>query len=209
MLSYNTLPLFSRIARATGLALVLAGTSTMAVAGSVDKHQAQNIINDWNETSRNVAVTMMQKYGAPNEATDSMLIWHDNGPWRRTIVYKEAVDHHFPMPHKDVLEQFIAYKVEPKHFDELAAYDGSVIVERTKGEISARCDKEAANFLALNLANEIVEGNMSVKQARQAYAENIKQFMQGDKPDIMQGLAFSVNTSYDGYTDKTVMKKQH
>jgi hypothetical protein len=52
--------------------------------------------------------------------------------------------------------------VPPDKFDELAEYDGSVIVERTKGEIAARCDLEGANFLALNLAHEIVTGKRSV-----------------------------------------------
>lgn len=85
---------------------------------------------------------MIEKYGAPNEYTESMLIWNNNGPWKRTIVYKEEVDHHFPMPHKDVLEQFVNRNVPVEKFTELAQYDGSVIVERTKGEISARCDKE-------------------------------------------------------------------
>ncbi|MEX2153654.1 MAG: hypothetical protein WD825_09970 [Gemmatimonadaceae bacterium] len=56
--------------------------------------------------------------------------------------------HSFPKPHTDLLEQFIDYRVPVDKYDELAAYDGSVIVERTKGEISARCDKEAMNFLA-------------------------------------------------------------
>jgi len=46
------------------------------------------------------------------------------------------------MPHKDVLEQFVNRNVPVEKFKELAQYDGSVIVERTKGEISARCDKE-------------------------------------------------------------------
>ncbi|MDQ3477432.1 MAG: hypothetical protein M3492_14190 [Actinomycetota bacterium] len=31
----------------------------------------------------------------------------------------------------------------------LAEFDGSVIVERTAGEVSARCHDEQANFLAL------------------------------------------------------------
>jgi hypothetical protein len=33
-----------------------------------------------------------------------------------------------------------------------------VIVERTKGELSARCEGEEANFLAINLAHQIVTG---------------------------------------------------
>lgn len=54
----------------------------------------------------------------------------------------EEIDHSFPMPHKDVLLQVINYRVPPDKFDDLAEYDGSVIVERTKGEIAARCDGE-------------------------------------------------------------------
>ncbi|MGQ0560790.1 MAG: hypothetical protein ACT443_02830 [Gemmatimonadota bacterium] len=60
-------------------------------------------------------------------------------------------------------------------FDDLAAYDGSVIAERTKGVLSARCDKEGANFLALNLAHEIVTGRRTVEDARARYAEEIEE----------------------------------
>jgi hypothetical protein len=48
----------------------------------------------------------------------------------------------------------------------LAVFDGSVLVDRTKGEMSARCEGEAANFLALNLADEIVHGKKDVATAR-------------------------------------------
>ena len=80
---------------------------------------------------------MMEKYGAPDEMTDMLLIWRDNSPWVRTVVYGYEVDHNWPAPHKDVLEQFVHYDVDPDYFDDLAKYDGSVIVERTKGEMSA------------------------------------------------------------------------
>ena len=58
--------------------------------------------------------------------------------------------------HPDVLEQAIDYQVPPDKFDKLAQYHGSGNVERSKGEISAHCDKEGANFLAINLTHEIV-----------------------------------------------------
>src|ERR1700730_5479015 len=47
----------------------------------------------------------------------------------------------------------------------LAVFDGSVLVDRTKGEMSARCEGEAANFLALNLADDIVHGRKDVESA--------------------------------------------
>jgi hypothetical protein len=42
----------------------------------------------------------------------------------------------------------IDYRVPPEKFTELAIFDGSVIVERTADEVSARCHDEQANFLA-------------------------------------------------------------
>lgn len=64
------------------------------------------------------------------------------------------------------VQQFIDYRVPIHKFDDLAAYHGSVIAERTSGEISARCDKEEMNLLALNLANDVVKGTKSVEQGR-------------------------------------------
>ncbi len=75
-------------------------------------------------------------------------------------------------------------------FTDLAAFDGSVIPERTKGEISARCDMEPMNFLALNLAHEIITGKRSVDDARKTYAEVGTAFMSGDPSPYLEGLMF-------------------
>jgi hypothetical protein len=135
------------------------------------------------------------KYGAPDEVTPTMLVWHDNGPWKRTTISRDAVPHRFPGPHDDVMEQVIDYRVPPDRFDELAAYDGSVIVERTKGEMSARCDKEGANFLALNLAHEIVTGRRSVAEARRFYAEQIVAMKAGRPAPYTERLMFQPQTN--------------
>ena len=95
------------------------------------------------------------------------------------------------MRHEDVLEQGIDYRVPPEMFDDLARYDGSVIVERTKGEISARCDKEGANFLALNLAHEIVAGKRSVDDARAEYARQVQAMMNKQPAPLTERLMFS------------------
>jgi hypothetical protein len=92
--------------------------------------------------------------------------------------------------------------VPPDKFDALAAYDGSVIAERTKGELAARCDMEEANFLALNLAHDIVTGIRSVAQARQFYAE----VMQEKRPtEYLQGLRFQVPRTAQGDPDRQLM----
>lgn len=170
-----------------------------------DNKKANEVINNWSKTAKKAANAMIEKYGEPKEMTATMLVWENTGPFKRTIVYKEEIDHDFPMPHKDVLEQFINYEVPADKFDDLANYDGSVIAERTKGEISARCDKEAANILALNLANDIIQDKLSVEEARQKYADNIMQMLKGEMPEYMQKLQFNASRGDAGDPDKTTM----
>lgn len=169
--------------------------------------QAQEKVNvdDWPETAKEAANAMMEKYGEPHEHTESLLIWYDTAPFTKTVVYKEEVQHDFPMPHKDVLEQFINYDVPVDKFDDLARYDGSVIVERTKAIMSARCDKEGANLLALNLAHDIIEGNRDVEEARQYYADAIMKMMQGQKDDYLTSLQFDTPNRKINNPDETVL----
>jgi len=139
--------------------------ATILLTSAASAQQEMPNLSDWHEASQEAAKQMMDKYGPPAEVTETTLVWHETGPWKRTMISKEAVDHNFPMPHPDVMEQVIDYDVPVDFFDDLAAYDGSVIVERTKGEISARCDKEEANFLAINLANDIVTKKRTWEEA--------------------------------------------
>lgn len=189
---------------------VFSGTAAMAAESkpfAVTDQKVQTAMKDWPKTSKEAANAMIKKYGLPDEATSGMFVWNDNGPWKRTIVYGTEIQHNFPMPHKDVLEQFINLNVPADRFDELAAYDGSVMVERTAGEISARCDKEGANFLALNLAKEIIDGKKTVEEARLAYAENIQAMMQGKKPEMMASLQFDVPKKNVTNPDESIMKR--
>jgi len=164
----------------------------MTESGRVGCEPAEEIVKSWPETAREAANEMMDKYGAPDEATASLLLWHNNGPWRRTAAYREEAQHNFPAPHRDVLEQFIPYRVPVDKFDDLAAFDGSVLVDRTKGLMSARCAGEGGNILALNLAHEIVAGSKDVETARAAYAQAMKARKEGNTPEIMQRLMFEL-----------------
>jgi hypothetical protein len=162
------------------------------VGGAVARADMDRLVAGWAPASREAAAAMADKYGPPAEQTASMLVWHATGPWKRTVIYREEVPHAFPKPHTDVMEQFIDYRAPTDKFDELAEYDGSVIVERTKGELSARCDKEAMNFLALNLANDVATGRRTVAEARQEYARQATAFMSGQPAPYTEGLKFAV-----------------
>lgn len=148
------------------------------------------IIDKWPEASKQAAKDMLKKYGKPDGLTPHMLMWEETGPFVKTVVYGHTVDHNFPMPHKDVLEQYVNFDVPADRMDELAKFDGSVVVYLTDGLMSARCNKEAANILALNLAADVVKKGKTPEEARKAYAEAIKSFKQGSKPELMQRLTF-------------------
>jgi hypothetical protein len=150
-------------------------------AGRVNQAQMTRMMQGWHPAAQEAMRMMAGKYGPPTEMTATMAMWGKTGPWKRTIVSSQAVQHAFPMPHPDVMEQVVDYRVPPEMVDDLAQYDGSVIVERTKGELSARCDKEGANFLALNLAHDIATGKRSVADARQHYAQQITA-MKAERP---------------------------
>ena len=179
------------------LASFTACTSTNRLS-SVSATEAKGLISGWPAKTQEVATTMMAKYGAPNEVTGTMLVWNNNGPWKKTIIHKEPVQHNFPMAHLDLLEQFVDYSVPADKYDQMALYDGSVVIARTVGEMSARCDKEEANFLALNLANDIATGKKTVEESRMYYARAIKEMMMGKMDPYIQKLHFTVggNTNF-------------
>lgn len=160
-------------------------------------------ISGWPKASQMAAKTMMDKYGKPNESTPHLLVWYNNGPWKRTIIFDQESKHIFPVDHTDVMEQVIDYKVPPNKSSDLITYDGSVTIRRTDGELSAKCDKEAANFLAINLANDIITGKKTVDQARSFYATTIKEFaLQNKMSPYLEGLQFSAAKGETNDTDK-------
>ncbi|MBA2467422.1 MAG: hypothetical protein H0V46_07460 [Sphingomonas sp.] len=173
---------------------------------SGDNGDAEKMVASWPEASRMAAMDMIQKYGQPQEVTASMLMWKENGPWKWTKVSRETIKHDFPMSHPDLLEQAINYRAPVDKYDDLARYDGSVIVERTKGEMSARCDKEGANFLAINLANDVATGKRTAEEARTYYAAAIKRFMSSKEMDpYMQKIQFQMSGQATGDPDRAAM----
>lgn len=169
---------------------------------------AKETVDDWPGYSKKTAETLLEKYGEPDETTANRLVWHDNGPWKRTILHREGPRHEFPIPHRDYLEQHIDYKVPPEKFNNLAQYDGSVYPDRTKGEIGASCHEEGANFLSINLAHDIITGEKTVEEAREEYAKIMMKGKAGGTPDYMQGLQFDVPEGDPRDPDVTIVTEE-
>lgn len=156
----------------------------------VDIPQSQ-LTKDWPQESREAAQLVIEQYGQPNEISDSQLIWNKPGPWKRIVASKAFYEHNFPAPHNDSVESVIDYRVPVDKFSALAEFDGSVIVERTAGEVSARCHDEQANFLALNLMHDIVTGTKTVEEARAYYAKEFADYRRKKPTPYMEKLHFA------------------
>jgi hypothetical protein len=150
----------------------------------------RNIIASWPDDSRLTAQDIINKYGEPYEATPSMLIWYNNGPWKKTVVYRDTVKHNFPVPHTDAVEQFVNHEAPMEKACELAAFNGSLVIHCTRGEISSCCRDESLNFLTINLAHDIIMDKKTFERARSDYAESFVKYRRQEPVPYMEKLQF-------------------
>jgi len=175
------------------------GARTELPAGDIEK-----IIESWPEAARMGAQQMAAQYGQPNEGTATKLLWFGRGPWKRIQITSDEVVHKFPTPHADFLTQYIDYEVPVDKLGELGRYDGSCLIDRTMGEVAARCDSEAANILTLNLMHEIVIGTRSVDEARAFYSETLSAYCLGESAPYCEQFQFQLPRGGPGDPDQPV-----
>ena len=133
----------------------------------IEGSAVEDLLSAWPNNSRAHAERFIRSYGMPHEATQTMVIWHYNGPWKRTIVHREGAPHNIPHQHIDLVEQTVDAFIPADKNDEIIQFDGSIIIDRTRGEMTAFCESEHANMLILNLAHDISIGKSTASQARQ------------------------------------------
>ena len=176
-------------------------------AYTVSQADVDAIIDGWPPAPKKIAQETVEKYGLPNEATPTLLIWHDSGPWKRTIVTSDETAHDFPTPHTDYISQTLNYDVPVEKLPDLARFDGSLIVYRTAGQVTASCDNEPANVLAVNLMHEIVEGRMTPEEARKEFGEQTAAWMMNREAPYTERIQFAQpSESETGYRDEPVTK---
>lgn len=149
----------------------------------------------WPAASRMAVKEIVGKYGKPDGVTDNELIWLDKGVWKKICITKEETKHNFPIEHTDMMTATINYRVPEDKMDDLGKFDGSVTFDRTQGTLSARCDKEGNNLLAINLAHDVITGKKTVEQARKSFGDIVKESMNGSNPEYMQKLSFETEAN--------------
>jgi hypothetical protein len=188
-------------ARRTALGLLLLGAGASARAQmhmmedatdiSVSGMTPESIIIAWPTYSYRLSRMMIAKYGQPSEAREKSLVWRDNGPWKLTVVYmKDPTGRTFKRG-LGRLEQSAAYRVPADKLDALARFDKEIEADVESGRLIARSDSESENFLALNLADEVIRGKRAPKEASEL-RENISKLQRSGKSSpYTDGLLFA------------------
>jgi len=174
-------------------------------ATSMGSASLKTMLDEWPERPRLGANEMIAKYGMPQQITSEKVIWNNPGPYKRIMVTREEIPHDFPLPHMDFLEHTISYNVPIDKTGDLIAFDGSSTINRTAGELSARCDLEGHNILTLNLDHDIVTGKKTVEQARKAFGEIVVQDVMGKHPAYVEALQFKPSDESARFPDKPVI----
>lgn len=153
---------------------------------------ASAMLASWPAKQREAGMMMVQKYGEPAVMGDRMMAWMNEGPYTKIVLMRDEVQHNFPMPHVDFLAHTVKHAVPEDKVDELFMFDGSLWVHRTRGEMTAECDLEAHNLIALNLGHDVAMGRKTVAQARADYVRLAMAHKNGDRSDpYTQRLVFA------------------
>ena len=150
------------------------------------------VIRNWPERPRGAARALIAKYGEPSRFDDNDLVWLKNGPWSKTVVYRKAPQGR--LHDKDILVQSIAYDVPEKKVAELRRFDSRIKFDKASGELSSSAENESLNYLALNLADEIVADKRSPDEARDLYRKTVTLTESGKSSAYADGFVFAVST---------------
>ncbi|MBI2788474.1 MAG: hypothetical protein HYX59_07295 [Elusimicrobia bacterium] len=145
---------------------------------------ARSAVAGWPEGSRMVAEAMIEKYGAPVSVGDDKLTWEGNGGWKRTTV------HRLPEAGSDVIAQTIGYVVPKDRRADLTRLDLALEVDEAAGELTATSESEETNFLALNLADEVVKETRTPEGARAYYVQTLRLAGAGKSSPYLRELLF-------------------
>jgi len=167
-----------------------------------------DILAGWPEEAREAAQAVVVAYGEPHEASESALTWNNVGRWKRIVAQRAFWQHTFPAPHTDSVETFVDYRVPPEMYTPVAEFDGSVMIERTTGEVSARCHDEQANSLALNLMHDIVTRKKTVDEARDYYGVEFLNARRKKPTPYMDKLNFTSASDSGADPDERILSDQ-
>jgi hypothetical protein len=182
-------------ARMIALGLLLAAHAPELRAQPLDDVSSagmppESLILLWPARSYGLARMMLAEYGQPFEASDHRLVWLENGPWKKTVVYRNPPGESVLGSEAGRLEQSVAYRVPEDKLAALARFDRQIGVDPREGRITVLSNSESVNFLALNLADEVVQGRRTAREAALFRRKLLRLRNAGKFSHYLEGLLF-------------------
>lgn len=156
------------------------GLDDVALSGTTP----ESIILQWPTYSYRLARFMISKYGQPAQSSDARLVWVNAGPWKRSVVYRGPVDGGAR------LEQEIDFDVAEDERGELLLFAREAGLSLESGRLVAASNAESDNFLAVNLADEIVRGKRTAKEASDFRRQLLRLQDSGKSSPYLERLLF-------------------
>jgi hypothetical protein len=176
--------------------IVIAGVTTVnyysARRGERAALQARQTIAAWPQSSRLLADVMLERYGAPDADTPEWLAWYDRSPWKRVVVHC--------LPSESPLEQAVYYRVPEAAEDALRVFGNGLSFSVADRELSAKSDGEELNFLAINLAHDVIEGRSTAVEAQEMFAKTARQAASGKTSRYMDRLLFAPGGPFSSWS---------
>jgi hypothetical protein len=161
------------------------------------KMTTDEIMKEWSVGPRQAAQQIRSKYGEPSEGSMHMLAWENKDPWRRIEVRNEEVEHKFPKKHTECTLFTLEHSFPSEKTKDLVELNGSMLFDKTKGQVIIRAKDEQTAITELNIANNLAQGVLSLEDAKQLAAQEIQKVEQALPSQYSQKLAFRPKKSAD------------
>lgn len=168
-------------------------STTTNIPPTVD--YTRETIRFWSPEAQNATRLMVEQWGSPDLTSGQMLQWNGRGPYERIIIFHRSWAHSFPSPHQDFIFHEVSMKVPLERVPEIMRFNGSILVDRTRGMVGVHCDSPAHNIMSLNLAYEIAQGKRTAASARRFYADAIAREQAGKTSRYLNGIVFQPTTN--------------
>jgi len=141
----------------------------------------------WPQIPRAAAGKMLERYGPPDEASQSRLGWHERGKWSSIAVYRNEDF----LRRSGVLEERVRFETPVGRWRDLSALQVGVTYDPLARELVASSESEEVNTLALNVAVDVIRRRRDVLSARDFYRKTLDLAMSGKSSRYTRELLFS------------------
>jgi len=153
-------------------------------------NQAQTVTTNWYTYSEAMAMKIIAEYGPPDRIEPDRLTWYNKSPWDQIAVWDREDYYYSGTVGPDNLEQTLLHAVPADKRKALAAFSKKLAVSKDGRQLSVRGNSEALDFLALNLAHEIIRGTRDPAEARSFYGRTERLSQAGKSSPYLEGLLF-------------------